>query len=168
MLPSNAALHPILGVPHTALEGVPQTFDVYLKASSTAFLNCSSTQKSQRGLSEAQNQVFLACSPRGFSGTGTFQFWVSPSLAVEFKRCQLGHTCQISRGVNPSFHHQNSISDHPLHQIGVLQMVFEGRPWACQVIELNRVELNWPGTIGPSTNLAGQLDFQLPLGAREG
>eukprot|EP00983_Pelagomonas_calceolata_P097372 1158239-Pelagomonas_calceolata.AAC.8 len=32
-----------------------------------------------------------------------------------------GGTCQISRGVIPTFDQQISISDHPLHQIGRFQ-----------------------------------------------
>ena len=39
-------------------------------------------------------------------------------LAPELECCQLGHTCLIARGVNPTFHCQSARTHHLLHQSG--------------------------------------------------
>eukprot|EP00983_Pelagomonas_calceolata_P093904 1157826-Pelagomonas_calceolata.AAC.5 len=55
------------------------------------------------GSAEAQNCLVLPYSPRMFSPNGNFQLWHPlVSATLRFQSYQLGRTCLISRGVNPT------------------------------------------------------------------
>ena len=48
------------------------------------------------------------------------------SFAPKLEHSNLGRTCMIFRGVDPTFHHKIFTEDHPLHQMAYFCVV-----WCC-------------------------------------